>query len=169
MHYLLRYLARRQLDQAFPLVHLAEPELGLERWRAFAGGLVAAESDGMVSGAAPPPERGIVTAQDPASYIHGLFCYRLRQDLLADRSLEVSHFCVCSLVDPSGVAEALLNGIDILAGRLDCPQVCVELSEGASAVMNCRRLLIERFETFGHRADGVRFRRQSAPPRPAPA
>ncbi|MBX6321331.1 MAG: hypothetical protein IRY94_05850 [Rhodospirillaceae bacterium] len=159
MQYLLRYLSHQQIDQAFPLVQLAEPGLSLERWRAFAGCMARDDPAGFAAGT--PPERCVVTAQDTAKYIHGLFCYRLREDLLADRTLKVSHFCVCSLVDPAGVTEALLRAIDILAGRLGCPQVCAELSDGASALMG-RRALIQHFETFGHRAGGLFFRRRQA-------
>src|SRR3954464_459686 len=40
--YVAKPLARRQIDQAFPVVQTIAPDLGVERWRAFAAAVLAA-------------------------------------------------------------------------------------------------------------------------------
>jgi hypothetical protein len=169
MRYLLRPLTDRQVDQAFPLIQLAAPELCLERWRAFARSLTGGARGRRPAEGQGPAEAGIMTAQDSSSYIYGLFCYRIHEDLLSDRALDVSHFCVCSLLDPAGVTEALLEGIDSLGGRLGCTGILVELSEDAGALMNCRPIFLERFQRFGHRVDGLRFSRRGGTDAPSVA
>ena len=158
MPYHLHFLASPQVDQAFPLVQLAAPLLDLDRWRAFARELALPERSGMNQ----VPPCGIMTAQDSSHYIHGLFCYVLQRELLSDRTLAVSEFCVGSLLDPAGVTEALLGGIDFLARSLGASTIRAALSEDAVALMNCREVFIERFRSYGHNVDGLRFCRRQA-------
>lgn len=163
MHYQLCPLPHRQVDQAFPLVQLAAPGLTLDRWRAYAAALVGA---GNGHGHRPQPQ-GIVTAQDAKGYIHGLFCYAVQDDLSLGRALGVQHFVVGSLFDPRGVADTLLDCMESIARELECTAIHADLSRIQASPARCHDLFVERFESHGHRPDGVRFSKRL--PRPGAA
>lgn len=153
MQYQLCHLNRQQLDQAFPLVQLVARGLTLERWRAFARPMIA----GGNAAARRPPESGIVTAQDADRYIHGLFCYGARTDLILGRTLAVQHFVVGSLFDLRGVADALLDGIEDIARILECAAIRVDLSAVSGDPAPGPDSFASPFEDHGHRPDGVRL------------
>lgn len=150
MDYQLHYLGSSKVDQAFPLMQLAIPELTLARWRDFAGKLVVSEPRG---GTSLPPQRAIVLAQDSSGYLHGLFSYAVEEDLLG-RTLALHDFVVCALFGTEAVADALLARVDALAAALDCAAVRADVPTPMPA-HTAGSEVVAQFARRGYRPHGL--------------
>lgn len=136
-------LARRQIDQAFPLVRTVLPALDVDRWRAFASALTGLAE-------APAAPCGIMTAQNGHGYIHGLFSYATGAHLSHGRLLSVENFIVLDLIDVSGAADALLHAMESVARMLGCGAIHTSLSAQLAAQPGARAGMLEHFRAAGH-------------------
>lgn len=134
-------LKRRQVDQAFPLVHTVAPELPLERWRGFAAA--------MMDPAAPLP-RGIMALQTAQGYIVGLYTWTVGEHLRHGRVLSVENFVVVDIFDLEGAAGSLLRTMEPLAAQHRCGAIHTELPEAFSSLADMANQVVGRFRDMGH-------------------
>ena len=155
--YVAKPLGRRQIDQAFPIVQTIAPDLGMERWRAFAAAVITAGDVGAKpdSGASRP--RGIMTVQNPRGYIHGLFSYMVQENLRHGRVLSVDNFIVLDLFDLAGAAEALLDAMDRTAAALGCKAIHTSLPDNYSSLPEYCNWLVGCFRESGHTVETLRL------------
>lgn len=146
-------LAKRQIDQAYPLVRAVAPGLDVERWRAFAAALIRHPGPSV----APS---GIMTAQNGHGYIHGLFSYTLDQHLHHGPILAVENFIVLDLFDPAAAAETLLRAMDMVAKALGCTAIHTNLPGPRAAPASARGDLLDRFREEGHAPEALRLCKQ---------
>jgi hypothetical protein len=156
MDYRVHYLTSCKVDQAYPLMQLAVPDLTLERWRAFAARHVVPEQDRLDP--ASPPVAGVVVAEDRGGYIHGLFRYAVEDDLLS-RCLNIRDFLACSLFGGEEVADALLARIEHIAKLLDCSAIHSDLPKPRTVALDCASA--QQFSRRGFRPHTLRMSRPS--------
>lgn len=96
------------VEQAFPVVQAAAPDVTLEQWRAYAVGSAGEGASGLT---------GAFNEQD---YIVGLFAYQREPHLQHGRILRICHLAAVDLVDAEPVLLALLQAIDDLAKQRGC-------------------------------------------------
>ncbi len=145
----MRHLKTRPLDaervsQAFPLIQAALPAVTLAAWRAFAAAL-------MTGGAAR--DSGILAVTDERNYIAGLCSYRVVPDLVHGRLLDAGHFLAFDLFDRRPVAEALAEGIEVMARDRGCSAVHTQLPRRNDTPSEPGNGLAELLAARGHRVE----------------
>lgn len=134
-------LTAEQVDQAFPLVQMVRPRLGLAGWRARARALLARA------------DAGIVVLRDDAGLMLGLFVWTLDHDPDHGRTLCAADFVARDIVDPDRVADALADALDATARAHGCRAVHTEVAwTGGRA-----RGLVERLGGLGHATESLRL------------
>lgn len=137
-----RPLTAAQIDQAFPVIQTAMPDLNMDKWRSFA-------SQKMVPGV---NHSGIMTVQS-RGYIHGLFSYTVKTDLRHERILAVDNFLVVDLFNPSGAAKALMRAIEHLAGDQECSSVQASLPANQPSSTDYRCWLLDQMREQGYQIE----------------
>ena len=159
--YVAKPLARRQIDQAFPVVQTIAPDLDVERWRDFAAAVLAVpelETGGhSPSGKNRTRSRGIMTVQNARGYIHGLFSYAVENHLRHGRVLAVENFIVLDLFDLAGAADALLGAMDRIADDLGCAAIHTNLPDDYSSLPEYCNWLLNSFREAGHAVETLRL------------
>ncbi len=145
-------LAMRQVDQAFPLVQSILPDITVDVWRRYAAALL----DRAVT------DRGIMTVQ-ALGYIHGLFSFRVEDNLQHGRSLLVDNFSVLDLFTPTAAATALVRSMDELAVTLDCRAIHTYLPNSERLAPDYRRWMLRQFRDHGHHVESVTLCKASIP------
>ncbi len=147
-------LGKRQIDQAFPVVHAILPDLGVERWRAFAAAVL---DRAQVADDARVPRTGIMTVQNERGYIHGLFSYATEENLHHGRILSVDNFIVHDLFNLSGAAAVLLHAMDGIARGLGCSAIHTNLPPAYSTSANDCNPVLNCFREGGHALETLRL------------
>jgi len=150
-------LTARQIDQAFPLVQVLAPGLGVDRWRAFARAVIPDD------GPRPAPT-GIISIQNGNGYIHGLFSYARTQDLCHGTVLAVENVIVLDLFDMAGAALTLVGAVDRLAAVLACTAIHTSLDSGEGTPCGRGRSLLDAFRESGHAIECRRLCKVLTPP-----
>lgn len=147
-------LGKRQIDQAFPVVRAILPDLGVERWRAFAAAVLD-----RAQGAADArvPRTGIMTVQNARGYIHGLFSYATEENLSHGRVLSVDNFIVHDLFNLPDAAVALLRAMDGIARGLGCSAIHTNLPQAYSTSVNYCNPVLNSFREEGHALETLRL------------
>ncbi len=147
--YHVRTLSESQLPQAYPLVQALASEHSLNAWLSYAKGFVA---KGINAG-------GVLSAQDDAGYIYGLFCYEVVPDLGGGRVLVVEPFVALDLVDRLGPITVLIEAMERLAREQDCVSIHLQIPQRGDmrAVVDFRP-----FRAAGYKLEGVRLCRRLA-------
>ncbi len=143
-HLKIRPLSAERVTQAFPLIQAALPAVTLAAWRAFAAAL-------MTGGAAR--DSGILAVTDERNYIAGLCSYRVVPDLVHGRLLDAGHFLAFDLFDRRPVAEALAEGIEVMARDRGCSAVHTQLARRNDTLSEPGDGLGELFAARGHRVE----------------
>jgi hypothetical protein len=136
-------LEASQIEQVFPLVRDAMPELDLPEWRRRAAELVAAENRGRC---------GLIGVRGDAGYFCGLAIFHIEPGRNGT-TLIADHFIAYDVLDRTQVSGVLLAGLDALARQLGC--IAVETS-----LTKPRDRLVERFRAAGHNAKLVLMSKQ---------
>lgn len=144
-------LEKRQIDQAFPVVRAILPDLGVERWRAFAAAMIS------VGDTMGGPRTGIMTVQNGRGYIHGLFSYAVEENLHHGRILAVDNFIVHDLFDLPGTATVLLRAMDGIARGLGCSAIHTSLPKPYSSQANDCGPVMNCFREEGHAQETLRL------------
>jgi len=119
--YTIAQLPADKADQAFPLIRMAERGLELDDWRRTRRS-ASYNDDGA------PAARGVLVAVGPRGYVHGLCISALARDPGGERTMDVSHFIVGSILDPEGVADALVLGLVERARGKDCARLRISMA-----------------------------------------
>ena len=101
--------------QAYPLVRDLNGAGTLEEWLRFVDRHLSRGEEG-----------GIVVCER-GDYIRGLFGWEVRQGVGDRRELLVRHFSVPGVLEPRAVVDALLDAVEMLAVRLKCVEIALEL------------------------------------------
>lgn len=147
-------LGLRQIDQAFPVVRTVLPDLGVERWRAFAAALIDRAQD---VGKANLPYTGIMTVQNELGYIHGLFSYAMEEHLNHGRILSVDNFIVHDLFNLAGATAALLRAMEGIARGIGCTAIHTNLPQTYAGSVNYCSPVLNCFREDGHTLETLRL------------
>ncbi len=115
-------LSAARVNQAFPLIQTALPEVTLAAWRDFAAALMKGRN-----ARGDIQEGGILTVADRRDTIAGLCSYRLVPDLVHGRLLDAGNFLAFDLFERQPVAEALAAALEALARERGCSAVHTHL------------------------------------------
>jgi len=150
-------LATPQIEQSFALMRTILPDLSLDRWRTYVRSILddAQTVNGPNGGTVPIS--GIITAQTPDAYIHGLFCYRVDDHLHYGRVLCADHFIVLDLVDPSAATSVLLRALEQVAHSLSCNAICTTLPEAQDQETHYGSSMLRSFHRNGHTVQTLRL------------
>jgi hypothetical protein len=128
---------RADLRLLFPLMRMAEPDIDLPRWMAYASKLFR-RRDG---------KAGILVARRHVRrFPCGAVCYRQAEDLRYGSVLLAEHFVAIDPIDPHSVLRALTQHLDQLAQELGCGAVRVIAPDGRASV---------ELRRSGHSGEGV--------------
>jgi hypothetical protein len=104
-------LGTADIEPAFALVQALHPSLTLDNWRSFAIPLVDQE---------PAAQSGLVGVRNEASYLCGLFVYRVESDLAHERAFIVDVIAALDVVDAKSVIRSMMEAVQATAHRFDC-------------------------------------------------
>lgn len=161
--YVAKPLASRQIDQAYPVVRAFAPDVGVERWRAFANAMLADSARRRAGRRGGTGEEdtvalaGIMTVQSKRGYIHGLFSYGVDEHLRHGRILQVENFVVLDLFDPAAAAAVLLRAMDQLARGFSCGAIHTNLPDRMRDGGDLPSSILNYFRTEGHAVDTLRL------------
>lgn len=112
---LTRPLTAEMAAQAYPLVRELSGAGTLADWLRFADQHLG-----------PGGQSGIIVCERD-TYIRGLFGWEIGKGVGDQRLLVIRHFTVPGVLPSRDVIDALLDAIDMLAERLDCREIRVEM------------------------------------------
>ena len=122
--YTVRAISAAEIDQAYVLVRLVDPYIGIEEWRDFCRDPCGA---GRPSAAF---SRRVLIAQGPRGYVHGVCVLEVAGTDGAAEAVNIPTFVVGSAADPDGVAVALLRALVALCRETDCRRLRIWLPRG---------------------------------------
>lgn len=114
-------LTREGAAQAYPLVRELNGAGTLDEWLRFVERHLDRGQDG-----------GVIVCER-GGYIRGLFGWEVRLGVGDRRELLVRHFTVPGVLEPRAVVDALLDAVELLAERLHCAEIALELPMAASS------------------------------------
>jgi hypothetical protein len=127
-HFVAGPLDRRHIAQAFPVINMDVPGLTIDRWRAVARARVRSVPHGGLGG-----PRGILSARNPAGYIHGLVIYEITDDLQHGRAFIASHLVTVRSAGSGEIVSALIGAMEKTARAYDCTSLRATLPMPAQA------------------------------------
>ena len=147
-----RPLATEQILQAYTLVSLFDPELGLDQWTAYASQLLGTNED---------RAQGILTVQTRDSYIYGLCAHWLRPDLRRGSVLEIDNFAVIAMARGGTIANLLLRSLEKTGRESGCSCISVKLIDPKMRrwLRASDRPKEDFFSAAGFRGDQLRLRK----------
>jgi len=125
-------LDAKEIDRAFPLVSAGAPDLTLSAWRRYASRLLADQPPGgqEIEGQGIEwPKTGIVVVRSRDSYIHGLFSYRVVEDLRTGPTVCANDFVALGLLHRAEAISTLVNALEAIAVAHGCAHMHVHLPE----------------------------------------
>lgn len=143
-----RLLDRDMIDRAYPLVRNIAPGITLDRWNRFARPLVASRSSSW--------PRGLMTIQNTASCILGLFGFEVRDDLNEGRTLHLDNIITASIPGRETIWAAIMAAADHLATVNGCRAIRAGLVGELDDLGKDRAWLIHSLEDAGFALEGVR-------------
>jgi hypothetical protein len=152
-----RLLDKAAIDQAYPLVRNIAAGITLERWNRFARPQVAWHS--------PNWPHGLMTIQNAAGYILGLFHFEVRDDLHERRILCIDNIIVPNLPGRDRIWESIAGAVEHLAQKSGCQAIRAELTDELNPTDRDREWVAASLEEYGYSRDGVLgFKRLCAGP-----
>jgi len=143
-----RPLDKAGIDRAYPLVRNIAPGVTLERWNRFARPQISARS-------AKWP-RGLMTVQNAAGYILGLFGFEVRDDLRNSRTLCIHNIIVPNVPGRDTIWATLVDAAETLAEGSRCQAIRAELADDLDPSDTDRAWIVARIEKSGYALDGIR-------------
>lgn len=143
-----RLLDRDMIDRAYPLVRDISAGITLDRWGRFARPLVSSRS------AAWP--RGLMTIQNTAGYILGLFGFEVRDDLYENRALCIENIVIADIPGRDAIWTAVIEAVEQLAKMHGCRAIRAGLNDELDPSGGDRHWLASSFESAGYSLEGVR-------------
>jgi hypothetical protein len=143
-----RLLDRDMIDQAYPLIRNIASGITLDRWGRFAKPLVASRS------ASWP--RGLMTIQNTAGYILGLFGFEVRDGLHVNRTLWIENIIIANIPGRDAIWTTVIETVDQLADLHGCQAIRASLSDDLDPDNSDRNWLSSSFESAGYSLEGIR-------------
>ena len=131
------------VDQAFAVARSTDYGLTLDRWRAYALGLIEGS----------PGRSGVLSIENRAGTIQALCSYRIEQSLRGGQICSVDHLVALDLVDSTAVTAALLKALEALARRQSAAALRLDLPYGTAMT----EILLRQSRSTGHRIDRIRL------------
>jgi hypothetical protein len=147
-----RLLDPGTIERAYPLVRNLTSGITRDRWGRFARPLVASRS------ALWP--RGLMTIQNAAGYIFGLFSFEVRDDLRANRTLSVENIMIATLPGRDTIWATVVEAVEDLARIHGCRAIRASLNDEFDPGDDGRTWLAGSLEAAGYVRDGVRARKR---------
>ncbi len=150
-----RLLDRMSIDRAFPLVRNLAPAITLDRWTRFARPHLTSRS--------PNWPRGLMTIQNPAGYILGLFAFEVRDDLQENRALCIDNIIVPNIPGRDMIWAAVVDAAEHLANINGCRVIRAGFADELDPTDSDRAWIKGSLEHAGYSFEGVRaFKRVEA-------
>lgn len=140
-------LSRSTILNAFPLVHLAVPNLDLAAWRRFARLALECRRDART---------GILVAKRSARrHICGLVCYRSEPDLILGQVMQARNFIAIDILDTQSIVLALVSSLRSTARANGCSAIHLMMpdAEFASSALHDMTVHIDRRSTVNQWID----------------
>ncbi len=112
-----------QIDQAYSLVTLVAPMLGLDAWRALCRNIVSRVTH-------RPDLDNVIIAINPRGYVQGLCVTAVRNHAVHGPILDVPIMVIASAADEAGVAAEMLAYLKMLGRSEGCASMRIWTSEG---------------------------------------
>jgi hypothetical protein len=149
-----RFLDRRTIDKAYPLVRNIVPGMTAGRWTQFVRTHLAPRS--------PDWPRGVMTIQNGAGYILSLFAFEVRADLQGSRIFYMDHIMIPNLPGRGTLWASTIGAAERLAEMNGCRAIEAEFRAGAE---HSDKDLLTSLERSGYAPSGVRaFKRLETKP-----
>jgi len=147
-----RFLDRRTIDQALPLVRNIVSGMTAARWTQFVRPHLVPRS--------PDWPRGVMTIQNAAGYILSLFAFEVRADLHESRIFHMDHIMIPNLPGRGTLWASTIGAAERLAEMNGCRAIWAEFRGGAGL---SDKDLLTSLEKSGYAPEGVRaFKRLGA-------
>ena len=147
-----RFLDRRTIDQAFPLVRNIVPGMTAARWARFVRPRLMPRS--------PDWPRGVMTIQNAAGYILSLFAFEVRADLHESRVFYMDHIMVPNLPGRGTIWASTIGAAERLAEMNGCRAIRAEFGDGSE---HSDEDILTALESMGYSLSGIRaFKRLEA-------
>jgi hypothetical protein len=143
-----RLLDRSTIDRAFPLVRNLVPSITLDRWARFAKPHMVARS--------PNWPRGLMTVQNAAGYILGLYVFEVRDDLYESRALCIDNIIVPNIPGRDMIWESIVDSVEQLAAVNGCRAIRAGLADELDPSDSDRAWLQSSLEHSGFSLEGLR-------------
>lgn len=135
---------------AYPLIQTALPDVSLDAWIEYARRLYDPDPN-------PANASGIVTAESWRGYIHGLFSYSVRIVLNQNAVLTVENFIALDIGDRAAAIKSLINGMEILAQKLDCSAIHTHVPDHWVGEKPTSASMLDYLRDAGHNLEFVKF------------
>jgi hypothetical protein len=140
-----RFLDRRTIDKAYPLVRHTVPGMTVDRWVRFVRSQLAPRS--------PDWPRGVMTIQNADGYILALFTFEVRDDLHENRIFYMDHIMIPNLPGRGTIWASAIDAAEQLAKMNGCRAIRAEF--GGDLERSDKDFLIS-LERFGYSPVGIR-------------
>lgn len=143
-----RLLDRATIDRAFPLVRTLAADITLDRWTRFARPHLTSRY--------PEWPRGVMTIQNGARYILGLFAFAVRDDLYENRALCIDNIIIPNIPGRDAIWSAAVDAAEHLAAVNGCRVIRAGLADELDPRDRDRAWLSTSLEKAGYSLDGMR-------------
>ncbi len=148
-----RDLDDRRIDQAYPLIKTALPDLTLEDWRRFLDDHLRQDAS------------GVVVVENRTGIMYACAAFQARQDLRHGRCLEVDPLVVMDLVGAATVARTLDFSLLGFARRFGCQGLRIQVPRIGG--LGAEDPAVSAFLRCGLAADGLGLSKKVAVGRPS--
>ena len=147
-----RFLDRKTIDQAFPLVRNIVPGMTAARWARFVRPRLMPRS--------PDWPRGVMTVQNDGGCILSLFAFEVRADLHESRIFYMDHIMVPNLPGRGTIWASTIGAAEQLAEMNGCRAIRAEFGDDSE---HSNEDILLALESTGYSLSGVRaFKRLEA-------
>ena len=147
-----RFLDRRTIDKAYPLVRDMVPGMTAARWTQFVRPRLVPRS--------PEWPRGVMTVQNAGGCILSLFAFEVRADLHESRLFCMDHIMIPNFPGRGTLLASTIGAAERLAEMNGCGVMRVEFGDGSE---HSDRDLLATLEGMGYSLSGiVAFKRPEA-------
>jgi hypothetical protein len=137
-----RFLDRRTIDKAYPLVRNIVPGMTAARWTQFVRPHLVPRS--------PDWPRGVMTIQNADGYILSLFAFEVRADLHESRIFHMDHIMIPNLPGRGTLWASTVGAAERLAEMNGCRAIWAEFQGDSD------KDLLTSLERSGYAPSGVR-------------
>lgn len=142
-----RLLDDSMVERAYALVRNLAPGVTRARWRQFVMPSVRPGSSAW--------PRGLMSVQNAAGYILGLYRFEVRRSLYVRRILTVDNIIVADLPGRERIRATIIKTMENLASLYGCPLIRAEISNDFDLADGERNWILTAFEGSGFSVGGT--------------